>query len=383
MSPPIYTLRQLNRATLARQGLLTPMKAAPVGRLVERVGSLQAQHPDWPPLALQTRLPADAAPIDLARARARKTIVRGSLMRMTVHVVSAADYWPMSTLTHPFRLDQWRLLFKRDPVTSPLGKRIGQGHAAVLAAMRERPLAIHEIEAILREQMGRTEIPPNRPLWRHFSGTVPLILVPHSEERYGRARYLPAAEWLGTPRAGESDPELAAAHLARRYLAAFGPASVEDLVAYVGRGRNIGRWRAVVERLAVDLVDVADEQGRTLIDLPDAPRPDPDTPAPPRLLARWDSLLLAYETRHRGRILPAAHQPKVITKNADVLPTFLLDGVVAGTWLPKQAPDGSPRLELRPFGRLGAADRAALEAEGARLLPLLGRSAYDRYPGTD
>ncbi|HET9498272.1 MAG TPA: crosslink repair DNA glycosylase YcaQ family protein, partial [Candidatus Limnocylindria bacterium] len=122
MSPPTLALRQLNRATLARQGLLAPVKVAPVARLVERVGPLQAQHPDWPPLALHTRLAADAAPVDLARARARKTIVRGSLMRMTVHVVSAADYWPMSTLTHPFRLDQWRLLFKRDPVTSPLGK---------------------------------------------------------------------------------------------------------------------------------------------------------------------------------------------------------------------------------------------------------------------
>ena len=383
MSPPILTLRQLNRATLARQGLLTPLPAAPVARLVERVGSLQAQHPDWPPLALQTRRPVRSRPVDLARARARKTIVRGPLMRMTVHVVSATDYWPMSTLTHPFRLDQWRLLFKRDPVSSPLGKRIGQGHPAVLAAMGERPLAIHEIEVILRQQMGRTEIPPNRPLWRHFSGTVPLIQVPHPEERYGRARYLPATEWLGPPRPEEADPEQAAAHLARRYLAAFGPASVEDLVAFVGRGRNVGRWRAVVKSMTADLVEFVDEQGRTLLDLPDAPRPDPDTPAPPRLLARWDSLLLAHETKHRGRVLPAAHQATVITKNADVLPTFLLDGLAAGTWLPKQAPDGSPRLDLRPFGRLRAADRDALEAEGARLLPLLGRSAYDRYPGTD
>jgi Winged helix DNA-binding domain len=383
MSPPILTLRELNRATLARQGLLAPLKAAPVARLVERVGSLQAQHPDWPPLALQSRLPVQRAPVDVARARARKTIVRGSLMRMTVHVVSAADYWPMSTLTHPFRFDQWRLVFKRDPVTSPLGKRIGQGHAAVLAAMAERPLAIHEIEAILRAEMGRTEIPPNRPLWRHFSGTVPLIQVPHAEERYGRARYLPAVEWLGAPRPDEADPDQAAAHLTRRYFAAFGPASVEDLVAYVGRGRNLGQWRAVVKAMAGELVEFVDEQGRTLLDLPDAPRPEPDTPARPRLLARWDGLLLAHETRHRGRVLPAAHQATVITKNADVLPTFLLDGVVAGTWLPMRAPDGATRLDLRPFGQLRAADREALEAEGSRLLPLLGRSAYDRYPGTD
>jgi len=379
----VLTLRALNRATLARQGLLTPLEPAPAARLIEGLGSLQAQHPDWPPFALMARMTAKAAPVDLHRARLRRTVVRGSLMRMTVHVVSAADFWPMSTLTHPFRLDQWRLLFKHDPVTSPLGKRIGQGHPAVLAAMAERPLAIHEIEAILKAQMGRTVIPLNRPLWRHFSGTIPLVHVPHSEETYGRSRYLPAVEWLGPPRPGEVDPDLAAARLARRYLAAFGPASVEDLVAYVGRGRHLGRWRTVIKALGDELMELRDEQGRTLVDLPDGPRPDPDSPAPPRLLARWDSLLLAYGTAHRARVLPTAQQATVITRNADVLPTFLVDGFVAGTWLPRQASDGTPRLELRPFGRLSARDREALEAEGARLLPLLGRSAYHRYPGTD
>ncbi len=227
-----------------------------MARLVERAGSLQAQHPDWPPLALASRMAADAKPVDLYRARVRRTVVRGSLMRMTVHIVSAADYWPMSTLTHPFRLDQWRLIFKRDPVTSPLARRIGKAHPAVLAAMAERPLAIHEIEAILKAEMGPGEIPPNRPLWRHFSGTVPLIHVPYPEEMYGRTRYLPAVEWLGPPRPEDEDPTKAAVHLTRRYLAAFGPASVEDLVAYVGRGRNVGRWRSVVRQLSDELVEL-------------------------------------------------------------------------------------------------------------------------------
>lgn len=382
MSPPLLTLRALNRATLARQGLLNPYPGAPVARLVERAGSLQAQHPDWPPFALHSRRPAVSRPVDLVQARTRKSIVRASLMRMTVHVVSAADFWPMSTLTHPFRLDQWRLLFKADPVTSPLGKRISRGHAAVLAAMADRPLAIHEIEAILKGQMGRIEIPLNRPLWRHFSGTVPLVHVPYPQETYGRTRYVPAVDWLGPPTPTETDPDLAAAHLARRYLGAFGPASVEDLVAYVGRGRNLGRWRAVVHALAEELVAFVDEQGRSLLDLPDAPRPDPDTPAAPRLLARWDSLLLAFATAHRARVLPPDHQATVITKNADVLPTFLIDGVVAGTWLPRQDDEGTPSIDLRPFGRLTGADRDALEAEGSRLLPILGRGAYQRYPGT-
>lgn len=382
MSPPLLTLRALNRATLARQGLLRPLEPASTARLVEHTGSLQAQHPDWPPFALQSRLVATSSPVDLVRARSRKSIVRAPLMRMTVHVVSARDFWPMSTLTHPFRLDQWRLLFKADPRTSPLGKRIAAGHAAVLAAMAERPLAIHEIESILRERMGRTTIPPNRPLWRHFSGTVPLVHVPYAEEAYGRTRYLPAIEWLGPPQPGEADPDLAAAHVARHYLAAFGPASVEDLVAYVGRGRNLGRWRAVMKELADELVAFVDEHGRAMLDVPHAPRPDPDTPAAPRLLARWDSLLLAWGTAHRARILPPAHRATVITRNADVLPTFLVDGVVAGTWLPSQDGNGTPALDLRPFGRLKARDRELLEAEGERLLPMLGRGAYQRYPGT-
>jgi hypothetical protein len=303
-------------------------------------------------------------------------------MRMTVHVVSAVDFWPMSTLTLPFRWEQWRVIYKRNPVSSPLGRRIRQAYPAALAALRERPLAIHEIESVLAAEVGRVTIPPNRCLWRHFSGGVALVQVPYPEETYGRARYAPAIDWLGDPDL-TADAENAADRLARRYLAAFGPASVEDLAAYVGRGKWLSRWRQAVDGAADDLIRFSDEAGRTLLDLPHAPRPEDDTPAPPRLLARWDSLLLAYGTAHRARVLPAAHQSTVITRNADVLPTFLVDGMVAGIWLPRQDRDGTPRLELRPFGRLSAANRDALEAEGQRLLPILGRGAFSRYPGTD
>jgi hypothetical protein len=383
MAQPMLTLRQLNRATLARQGLLEPLARVPVARLIERIGSLQAQHPDWPPLALQSRLPAGAPLVDLSRARVRRSVVRASLMRMTVHVVSAADFWPMSTLTLPFRWEQWRVLYKRNPVSSPLGRRIRQAYPAALAALRERPLAIHEIESVLAAEVGRVTIPPNRCLWRHFSGGVALVQVPYPEETYGRARYAPAVDWLGDPDPTAANAENAADRLARRYLAAFGPASVEDLAAYVGRGKWLARWRQAIGGAAEDLVRFSDEAGRTLLDLPDAPRPDGDAPAPPRLLARWDSLLLAYGTAHRARVLPAAHQSTVITRNADVLPTFLVDGMVAGIWLPRRDREGAPRLELRPFGRLSAANRDALEAEGQRLLPILGRGAFSRYPGTD
>lgn len=383
MAQPTLTPRQLNRATLARQGLLRPLPRMPVARLVERIGSLQAQHPDWPPLALQSRVASNAPRVDLSRARARRTVVRASLMRMTVHVVSSADFWAMSTLTRPFRWGQWRIMYKRDPVSSPLGRRIRRAYGAALAALRERPLAIHEIETILAGEVGKIEIPPYRCLWRHFSGGVALVQVPYPEETYGRARYAPAADWLGDPDPEQIDPDAAASHVARRYLAALGPASVEDLAAYVGRGRWLTRWRKAADDGAEDLVRFTDETGRTLLDLPNAPRPDEDTPAPPRLLARWDSLLLAYGTAHRTRVLPPAQQATVITRNADVLPTFLIDGMVAGTWLPRRDRGGAPSLELRPFGRLRAADRDALEREGRRLLPILGPGAFSRYPGSD
>ncbi|MDQ2854381.1 MAG: winged helix DNA-binding domain-containing protein [Chloroflexota bacterium] len=383
MPPPVVTLRQLNRATLARQGLLAPLGPAPVARQVERLGALQSQHPDWPPFALQTRLAEASKPVDLGRARARKSVVRAPLMRMTVHLVSADDFWPLSTLTHPFRASQFRAIFKLDPVSSPLGRRITAAHGAVLAVMHETPLAIREIEAILAGELVGVTIPPNRALWRHFSSAVPLIQVPYAGETYGRARYVPARSWLPGPSSQDMDPERAAAQLAARYLAAFGPANGDDLGAYVGRGRDPRRWRTALAALGEQLVVLRSEDGRELVDLAQAPRPPEDTDAPPRLLARWDSLLLAYGTRDRSRVLPPEHQASVITRNADVLPTFLVDGFVAGTWLPRMSVDGAPDVELRPFGRLSTADRRALEAEAWRLLPILRSGAFARYPGTD
>jgi hypothetical protein len=210
-----------------------------------------------------------------------------------------------------------------------------------------------------------------------------MVLVPFPEEAYGRARYASAEDWLGTPAADERDPGRAAVHVLERYLAAFGPATIDDLRAYVGRGKPMAHLRAAAGVLGERLVTFADEDGRPLVDLAAAPRPGEDAPAPPRLLARWDSLLLAHGTKDRARVLPPKHQATVITRNADVLPTFLVDGFVAGTWLPRSAPDGSPDIELRPFGRLRRADRAALEAEAHRLLPVLNKGAFSRYPGTD
>ena len=385
--------RELNRATLARQGLLDLIRSD-AGGAVERVGSLQAQHPEWPPVALAARAATPRA-ADLAGALDRREAVRSSLMRITIHVVPATDLWAMFTVVRPLRLAQWRLLLKADPVDSPLGRRMLAAHDAAIAALRERPRSSLELDRLMAAEVGPEATATTRgawrqpqsqivvrAAWRHFSAFVPLVHVPHDGEGYGRSRYALASDWLGEERP-EIDEAMARAHLARRYLAAFGPASVEDLAAYVGRGRGgLGMWRDAIAGAGDEVVDLRDEAGRVLFDLADAPRPGADADAPPRLLARWDSLLLSHAPKHRGRVIADEHRSAVFSRNADVRPTFLIDGFVAGTWDLRRT-DGVARIELRPFGPVPRRTRDALATEAERVLGLVeprarGEVAFDR-----
>ena len=375
----------LGRATLSRQGLLTPLRGDPA-ESVRRLASLQAQHPVWPPVALAARA-ADAEAADLAGALERRDVVRSSLMRITIHVVATADFWPMFAVCQPMRLDQWRRIMRVDPTDSPLGRRMHAAQKVARAALREAPRSSLELDRIMAAEIGPEATAMTRPAWRqpearvvvrtawrHFSAFEPLVHVPHPGEGYGRSAYALATDWLGVAR---PEIELADARrqVARRYLAAFGPASVDDLVAYVGRAPGgIGVWRRAVAELGDEVVELRDEDGRALLDLVDAPRPPADTPAPPRLLARWDSVLLSHGSRHRTRIMDEAARAAVFTKNADVRPSFLLDGRVAGTWdLARR--DGTARIELRPFRRLTAPDADGLEAEATRVLRLIAPDA--------
>jgi Winged helix DNA-binding domain len=377
--------RDLNRATLARQGLLEPLVSSPA-EAVHQVGSLQAQHPEWPPVALAARS-AGARTADLAGALDRRAVVRSSLMRITIHVVAAADLWPMFTVVQPLRLNQWRLLLKADPLDSPLGRRMLAAHEVAIAALREGPRSSLELDRLMAAEVGPDAIATSRPAWqrpesqivvraawRHFAALVPLVHVPFDGEGYGRSRYALATEWLDSERPDLGEAE-ARVHVARRYLAAFGPASVEDLAAYVGRGKGgLGPWRDAMAALGDELVELRDERGRTLFDLGDAPRPGGATEAPPRLLARWDSLLLSHATRHRDRIIADERRSNVFSKNADVLPTFVIDGFVAGTWQLDLLGDAAA-IELRPFGNLPVGVRDALAAEADRTLALLASEA--------
>lgn len=366
MASQLLSLRALNRATLSRQ-LLLERAELPVRLAVERLASLQAQHPDWPRVALWSRVQGHG-PTDLAEAVRRRMVVRATLMRTTLHIVAAADYWPLASVTLPGRQDQFRLYYREAATDERVMNGLRPAHEAALAALAERPRQLAELRTILGAAVPARVARDGHYLWRHFAATVPLVDVPgpDGEARYGRSWYAAAADWLGPAPAGPSKPHEAAATLVERYLAAYGPASRDDLVSWAGR--RISHLRDGLARLERRLMRFRDEAGRELLDLADAPRPAAATPVPPRFLARWDSLLLAHQPKFRTRVLPGEHHAIVNRRNGDVLPTFLLDGFVSGTWAYEPASrTAGPALVLSPARRLAAGERAQLVGEA---LPL-------------
>jgi hypothetical protein len=188
---------------------------------------------------------------------------------------------------------------------------------------------------------------------------APLIHLPPSGtwRFHGRPQLLAMEKWLGGDLPSREE---GAEHLVRSYLAAFGPATQEDVLRFVGvRVRDI---RPGLERLG--LRRFRDDRGRVLLDLPRAPLPDGDTPAPVRFLPKWDSALLAYAPPERTRILPEKFRATVIGKNGDVLPTILVDGFVAGTW----EIDKKAKLCIKSLRPLSRIERSEIDAEGERLL---------------
>jgi hypothetical protein len=153
------------------------------------------------------------------------------------------------------------------------------------------------------------------------------------------------------------DPVTAREEVVRRYLAAFGPASARDIGAW--SLMRMAEVHGALERLE-PLRRFRDEQGRVLLDVPRAPLPGADVPAPARFLPKWDNVLLSFADR--TRVLPEQHRKAVIGANGDVAQTFLVDGFVAGTWQREKG-----RVVLEPFEPLPRAIRSELEAEAARL----------------
>jgi Winged helix DNA-binding domain len=343
------TLRELNRATLARQLLLRRHRLT-VTQALERVAGIQAQWPPSPYIGLWTRIEA-FHPDHLMRAIRRRRVVRSTLMRTTLHLVSARDYLAYAGIYRQVRV---RELERQLAVLGEAPDlRAGSERLAELAA--ERPRRRPELLAALG--LPKLEVENRAPwlLWYGLAAQAGLVNGPESSvwrAHTAGTTFVSARTWLGGDGASGM---AAAAHLVRRYLAAFGPASRADIAKWSGLAR------AHVDQglSALELRSFRDEHGRELYDLPRAPLPSPDTPAPVRLLPRFDNLVLSHDDRRR--VLPEEYRRELI-EGGEVRPSFLVDGFVAGTWQLE-----GERVRLRPFAPLPRTARRELEEEAARL----------------
>ena len=337
----VLTARELNRALLARQ-LLLERAAVGLPEALELMGCLQAQYAPSMYIGLWSRV--DGFGRDhLTRALQERTVVQGTLMRVTIHLVSAADYWPLALAVREARRALW-LRATRHTVSA---EELAEAAAVLRERVRESPVRRSEMDQLI----GR-ERAIGAGLWEDF------IRVPPSGtwERRRADLYGAAEDWLGPPPA-DLNVEAATEHLVRRYLSGFGPATAADVADW--GGLRTADVLAVLVRL--DLRRFADEDGRELYDLPDAPIPDPDTPAPVRFLPTWDASLLVH-ARRKG-VIAEAHRPLVFnTKTPHSVCTFLVDGTVAGTWRYEKG-----EIRLAPFTPLAPAVLAEVEEEAARL----------------
>jgi winged helix DNA-binding protein len=342
MAERVLSTDELNRAVLARQ-LLLERSSLPPERAVEQVAGLQTQYAPSGYIGLWSRLAGfrrDALTDALLQGR----IVQGWVMRCTIHMVSARDYPPLTEAVRAARRDWYAR------VARPAGVDMEALADAVRGHLAEGPLKQAEIQRLLAADGFPREAWSGVQLW------LDLVRVP------------PAGTW-GTPRAhvyglaeqtvrlAEPAPSVEEGQelLARRYLGGFGPASVKDVSSFCGW--TITATRRVLGRL--ELRRFRDESGGELVDLPRAPLPPADTPVPVRFLGQWDASLLVHA--RRAEILPEEYRPRVFARSIpQSVPTFLVDGHVAGTW---RHVDGAVRCE--PFHELpyGASREVKEEAE--------------------
>jgi hypothetical protein len=318
---------------------------------IEHLIGLQAQAPYPPYFGLWTRLEG-FQPDDLARLILDRSVVRIVLMRSTIHLVSARDSLMLRPLLQPvqeraFMTAYGRLLdgLDRDEIAA-----VGR------ALCDETPRTFRELGALL--QVGWPDRDSSA-LAQAIRAFVPLVQVPPRGiwGQGGEARHTSVEAWLGEPL--DPAPDLLA--LVRRYLAAFGPATVLDMQKWSG----LNGLRAAFERLRPKLRTFQDEQGRELFDLPGAPLPDPETPIPPRFVAEFDNVLLSHADR--TRIIAEEHRPRVLTVNGIVRGTILLDGFVGAVWKIGRERVAAT-LVVEPFVPLTASDRELIADEGDRLL---------------
>jgi hypothetical protein len=344
MPERVLSTRELNRALLARQQLLE-RSSLPLTRAIERIGGLQTQYAPSAYIGLWSRL-QDLRREDLTRALERRRVIQATLMRATIHMVTAADYALFIEGIRTIRREWWARVQRRQA-----GSLDMKGAVALLRKhLAEGPRRQRELARLLEAE----GFP--RMAWAGAAMWLDMVRVPPSgtwEQR--RADLYGLAEgWVAERAVTEAQGR---EHLLRRYLGAFGPAPLSDAANWAGLA--VTALRPAVERLR--LRRFRDEAGGELLDLPRAPLPDPDTPAPVRFIPTWDAILLAHA--RRTQVLPEALRPRVFdTKTPHSVPTFLVDGAVAGRWRYEKG-----RIRLEPFGRLPGGARRELEGEAERL----------------
>jgi hypothetical protein len=339
----VLSTRALNRALLARQ-LLLERSPLPLTQALERVAGLQTQYAPSAYIGLWSRLRGfrrDA----LTAALHERRVVQATLMRQTIHVVSARDYPLLAEAIREPRRAWWRRVqgqaedVDMDKVVALLRARLAGG-----------PCRQAELAALLAEE-GFPRV-----AWSGAGLWLDMVRVPPSGtwEQRRADLYGLAEDWLGGWKATEAE---GLEHLVRRYLGGFGPASAQDTASWAGL--PVTAVRPVLERVGVRRF--RDEQGRELFDLPRAPLPHPETPAPVRFLPTWDATLLVHA--RRTQILPERYRGLVFsTKTPHSVGTFLVDGAVAGSWRHERG-----RLRLEPFGPLDREAGRHLDQEAERL----------------
>ena len=351
MSRPILSTRALNRATLARQLLLERSTTAPLDAVRQLVG-LQAQVPLDPYTALWSRL-ASFDPDALGELLERRQVVRIVLMRGTIHLVTAADCLRLRPLMQPI-LDAELARHRDAKAVRDLDLRCALAFAASLLA--ERPQTGTELRAALAERFPHLDAAALAIACRC---KLPLVQVP-PRGVWGRAaqvRSTTATAWLDA----SLDPSPSIDDVALRYLGAFGPAGVADLTTWC----RLTGMREVVERLRPRIRSFVDENGRELFDLPDAPRPDPDVPAPVRYLPEYDNVLLSHADR--SRVVPDGRRPALGASWRIGCGSVLHDGFLCGVWrLERSHRSGAAVLEVTLAARLAKRAVASVEAEGRR-----------------
>ena len=345
LEPRPLTTRSLNRALLARQ-LLLQRSSLPLPALVDRMGGIQSQYAPSSYIGVWSR-GSGFMRHQLTRALESRRLVQGSLMRVTIHIVSRNDYPLLASAIRRSRREWWiRIARQRGLDTVDCEEAAG----LIRSALRSGPMKADDLIAVLLGAGHPKEVWEGVGLW------VDLVRVPPSGtwDRRRADLYGLADTWIDVPKSTEQE---AMKHLVRRYLSAFGPAAIGDA----------SRWSGIpgtALREALEHVGTrrfVTESGEELFDVPRAPLPSPDRPAPVRFLPTWDAVLLAHA--RRTQVLPEEYRPLVFhTKNPQSLPTFLVDGQVAGSWRHEGG-----KIRLEPFHPLPRTTRQELEEEAAGL----------------